>query len=196
MVHPCNPALNENKTMYKQIWQTLSKIDCTPHVEKKNGLSYLSWAWAWGVLMEHYPDAQYSFDPPQVFPNGTQMVFCTVQIGECSRRMWLPVMDHRNKSIVDPDSFSVNTSMMRCLVKCLALYGLGHYIYAGEDLPAVEIAPVTESQVQELVALIETLGDRINLEAFLGFFKIGGLAEMKSSDFAKAKALLEKKVKQ
>jgi len=196
MVRPCNPALNENKIMYKQIWQTLSKIDCSAHVEKKNGLSYLSWAWAWGVLMEHYPDAQYSFDPPQIFPNGTQMVFCTVTIGECSRRMWLPVMDHRNKSIVDPDSFSVNTSMMRCLVKCLALYGLGHYIYAGEDLPAVEIQPVTEGQVAELVALIETLGDRINLEAFLGFFKIASLAEMKSSDFAKAKALLEKKAKQ
>ena len=182
--------------MYKQIWQTLSKIDCTQHVEKKNGLSYLSWAWAWGVLMEHYPDAQYSFDPPQVFQNGTQMVFCTVQIGECSRRMWLPVMDHRNKSITDPDSFAVNTAMMRCLVKCLALYGLGHYIYAGEDLPTVEIQPVTEGQVAELVTLIESLGDRINLEAFLGFFKIGSLAEMKSSDFAKAKALLEKKVKQ
>jgi len=181
---------------YKEIWQTLSKIDCSAHVEKKNGLSYLSWAWAWGVLMEHYPDAQYSFDPPQVFPNGTQMVFCTVQIGECSRRMWLPVMDHRNKSIVDPDSFAVNTAMMRCLVKCLALYGLGHYIYAGEDLPTVEIQPVTDGQVAELVALIETLGEKINLEAFLSFFKIASLAEMKSSDFAKAKALLEKKVKQ
>ena len=180
--------------MYKEIWNKLSKIDCTAHVEKKNGLSYLSWAWAWGVLMENYPDAQYSFDPPQVFNNGTQMVFCTVTIGECSRRMWLPVMDHRNKAIVDPDSFSVNTAMMRCLVKCLALYGLGHYIYAGEDLPVVEAALITDAQASELAGMIDELDDKMDFNAFLKFFKIGGLAEMIASDFAKAKAALEKRM--
>ena len=179
---------------YKEIWSKLSKIDCSAHIEKKNGLSYLSWAWAWGVLMENYPDAQYSFDAPQVFPNGTQMVFCTVQIGECSRRMWLPVMDHRNKAIVDPDSFAVNTSMMRCLVKCLALYGLGHYIYAGEDLPVVEAPLITDSQASELAGMIDELGERMDFALFLRFFKISGLAEMKASDFAKAKAALEKRM--
>jgi hypothetical protein len=179
---------------YKQVWQTLSKIDCTAHVEKKNGLSYLSWAWAWGVLMEHYPEASYYFDTPQVFPNNTQMVFCTVTIGECSRRMWLPVMDHRNKAIVDPDSFAVNTAMMRCLVKCLALYGLGHYIYAGEDLPSVEAPLISDQQASELVGMIDELGERIDFALFLKFFKIGSLPEMKASDFAKAKAALEKRM--
>lgn len=180
--------------MYKEIWNKLSKIDCSTHIEKKNGLSYLSWAWAWGVLMENYPDAQYSFDPPQVFSNGTQMVFCTVTIGECSRRMWLPVMDHRNKAIVDPDSFAVNTAMMRCLVKCLALYGLGHYIYAGEDLPVVEAALITDSQASELAGMIDAIGEKMEFSAFLKFFKISGLAEMKASDFPKAKAALEKRM--
>ena len=180
--------------MYKEIWQKLSKIDCTAHVEKKNGLSYLSWAWAWGVLMEHYPEASYSFDAPQVFPNGTHMVFCTVTIGECSRRMWLPVMDHRNKAIVDPDSFAVNTAMMRCLVKCLALYGLGHYIYAGEDLPSVEAPLITDQQASELVAMIDELGEKVDFALFLKFFKIGSLPEMKASDFPKAKAALEKRM--
>lgn len=179
---------------YKEIWQKLSKIDCTAHVEKKNGLSYLSWAWAWGVLMEHYPEASYTFDPPQVFPNGTQMVFCTVQIGECSRKMWLPVMDHRNKAIVDPDSFAVNTAMMRCLVKCLALYGLGHYIYAGEDLPSVEAPLISDQQASELVAMIDELGEKVDFSLFLKFFKIAAIAEMKASDFPKAKAALEKRM--
>ncbi len=123
----------------KEIWQTLSKIDCSEHIEKKNGLSYLSWAWAWGVLMEHYPEATFDFDQPQSQPDGTMMVFCAVRIGENSRRMWLPVMDYKNKAISNPDSFAINTAMMRCLVKCLALYGLGHYIYAGEDLPFVPV---------------------------------------------------------
>lgn len=180
--------------MYKEIWQKLSKIDCTAHVEKKNGLSYLSWAWAWGVLMEHYPEASYTFDAPQVFPNGTQMVFCTVTIGECSRKMWLPVMDHRNKAIVDPDSFAVNTAMMRCLVKCLALYGLGHYIYAGEDLPAVEAPLITDQQASEIVAMIDELGEKVDFALFLKFFKISAIAEMKASDFPKAKAALEKRM--
>jgi hypothetical protein len=183
---------------YKDIWQTLSAIDCTPHVEKKNGLTYLSWAWAWGTLMEHYPEATYSFDAPQVFPDSTQMVFCTVNIGECSRRMWLPVMDHRNKAIQNPDAFATNTAMMRCLVKCLALYGLGHYIYAGEDLPQAELerlySPITEDQSKELNIMISQLDGDIDMPAFLKFFGISVLSNLKQSDFQKAKLALEKKL--
>lgn len=183
---------------YKEIWQNLSAIDCTAHVEKKGNLSYLSWAWAWGVLMEEYPEATYSFDAPQVFPDGTQMVFCTVNIGECSRRMWLPVMDHRNKAIQNPDAFATNTAMMRCLVKCLALYGLGHYIYAGEDLPQAELerlySPITEDQSKELHAMIASLDGDIDMPAFLKFFGISTISNLKQSDFQKAKLALEKKL--
>jgi hypothetical protein len=185
---------------YKDIWQNLSAIDCTAHVEKKNGLSYLSWAWAWGTLMEHYPEATYSFDAPQVFPDFTQMVFCTVNIGECSRRMWLPVMDHKNKAIQNPDAFATNTAMMRCLVKCLALYGLGHYIYAGEDLPQAELerlySPITEDQSKELHVMIARLDGDIDMLAFLKFFGISVLSNLKQSDFQKAKLALEKKLAQ
>jgi hypothetical protein len=131
------PHYKDKKMIHKGIWQTLSSIDCSNHVEKKNNLTYLSWAWAWSTLMEHYPEATFEFDEPKVMADGTMMVFCTVSINECSRKMWLPVMDYKNKAISNPDSFAVNTAMMRCLVKCLALYGLGHYIYAGEDVPQV-----------------------------------------------------------
>jgi hypothetical protein len=124
--------------MHKEIWQTLSSIDCSDYIEKKNNLSYLSWAWAWATLMEHYPQATFEFDQPQTQLDGTMMVFCTVNIGEVSRKMWLPVMDYKNKAISNPDAFAINTAMMRCLVKCLALFGLGHYIYAGEDLPQAQ----------------------------------------------------------
>lgn len=183
---------------YKEIWSKLSAIDVSNHIEKKGNLSYLSWAWAWGVLMDHYPEAQYQFDQPQTFNGGTQMVFCTVMIGECSRTMWLPVMDHKNKAVPEPDSFAVNTAMMRCLVKCLALYGLGHYIYAGEDLPQSEIErqsqTITEHQQQELNQLIGLLDGDIDLEAFLKFFGIKWVSEMKISDYPKAKAALETKL--
>lgn len=183
---------------HKEIWQKLSAIDVSQHVEKKNGLSYLSWAWAWGVLMEHFPEAEYSFDPPQTFDNGTMMVFCTVTIGDRSRRMWLPVMNHKNQAIPNPDAFAVNTAMMRCLVKCLALWGLGHYIYAGEDLPQAELerlySPISEHQHQELVGMIASLDGDIDMPAFLKFFGISVLSNMKQSDYPKAKAALEAKI--
>lgn len=120
---------------YKEIWDRLSAVDVSKKVEKKMGLSYLSWAWAWGVLMQNYPDATYVFHDVITESDGSATVSVTVKIGECERMMWLPVMDHRNNAIPNPDSRKISDSKMRCLVKCLAMFGLGHYIYAGEDLP-------------------------------------------------------------
>jgi len=131
----------DKKLSYKDIWETLSKVDVSEHTEKKMNLTYLSWAWAWGVLMEHYPEAIYSFYedenhvPFVAMPDGTCEVRCKVVIGELVREMWLPVMNHSNKPVINPNSFQVNTSKMRCLTKCLGMWGLGHYIYSGEDLP-------------------------------------------------------------
>lgn len=132
---------------YDEVWKTLSRVDVSEHIEDKNGLSYLSWAWAWGTLMEYYPSATFSFSIHEGFdtekpgtevlyyPDGTGMVECKVMIGECSREMWLPIMDYRNKAIANPDARSVSDTKMRCLTKCLALFGLGHSLYAGSDLP-------------------------------------------------------------
>lgn len=123
------------------IWGVLSRINVNDHVEKKQGFSYLSWAWAWGVLMEHFPDSKFSFerfqDGGEVFryPDGSAEVRCALTINGITRTMWLPVMDHRNGAIKNPDARAVNDAKMRCLVKAMALFGLGHYIYAGEDLP-------------------------------------------------------------
>lgn len=122
----------------KEVWQTLSAINVNDKVQEKNGLKFLSWAWAWGVLMEHYPGSEYEFDEPVTLPDGSVEVWCTVTVvgsSRLSRRMWLPVMDFRNKSIIAPNSRDINDTRMRCLTKCLAMFGLGHYIYAGEDIP-------------------------------------------------------------
>ena len=135
---------------YRDIWKTLSTIDVSKHVEKKNGLSYLSWAWAWGVLMEHFPHAEYSFSSPELHQDGTVTVHCDVMIGNCHRTMWLPVMDYKNNAIKTPDARKISDTKMRCLVKCLAMYGLGHYIYASSaqnllansrSLPTTSAAP-------------------------------------------------------
>ena len=134
--------MSDKELTYKDVWDKLSKIDCSDKIEKKMNLSYLSWAWAWGVLQEHYPQAQYIFyqgdnDVPYVqFPDGTAEVRCRVSIDNLSREMWLPVMDFKKNAVQNPNSMEVNFAKMRCLTKCLGMYGLGHYIYAGEDVPS------------------------------------------------------------
>ena len=118
-------------------FQRLSQINVNDHVEKKNGLSYLSWAWAISELFKADPDANWEFHAPQMFGE-TMMVSCTVRAFGKPIMMHLPVMDHRNQAIKNPDAFAVNKNMMRCLVKAIACHGLGIYLYAGEDLPEQE----------------------------------------------------------
>jgi len=115
----------------------LAKISVSDHIEKKNGLSYLSWPWAIDQLMRHDPTANWVFHDPIMFGE-TMMVSCTVTAFNKPVTMHLPVMDHRNNAIKNPDAFAVNKNMMRCLVKAIACHGLGLYIYSGEDLPADE----------------------------------------------------------
>jgi hypothetical protein len=154
----------DNKELtYKEVWDNLSKIDCSDKIEKKMNLSYLSWAWAWGVLQEHYPQAQYLFyqgenDVPYVqYPDGTAEVRCRVSIDNLNREMTLSVMDYKNNAVQNPNSRQVNDTKMRCLVKCLAMYGLGHYIYAGEDVPSADKEPVKkEKPVKEEPTPVET----------------------------------------
>jgi hypothetical protein len=115
-------------------YKELRGIDVTDHIERKNSLSYLSWAWAVDTLLSHDEKATWSYSPPAQFGE-TLMVFCTVTAFGKSMTAQLPVMDYRNKAIPNPDSFAVNTAMQRCLAKAIALHGIGLYIYAGEDLP-------------------------------------------------------------
>lgn len=112
----------------------LRKIDVSGIVEKKMGLSYLSWAWAVDTLLLNDPAATWEYKEP-VRWNDTVMVFCTVKAFNVERTAQLPVMDHRNKAVPNPDAFQVNTAMQRCLAKAIALHGIGLYIYAGEDVP-------------------------------------------------------------
>jgi hypothetical protein len=125
----------------------LLKLNVNDHVEKKQNLSYLSWAWAWAEALKADPSATFevkTFDGKAYMDiNGTGMVWVTVTIFGKPMTCFLPVMNHRNQPIQSPDAFQVNTAIMRCMTKGLALHGLGLYIYAGEDLPQVEdTAPV------------------------------------------------------
>ena len=123
----------------KELIAKLLATNVNGHLEKKNGLSYLSWAWAWAEALKADADATYRvemFDGKCFMDiNGTAMVFVTVTMFKKPMTCQLPVMDYRNKAIPNPDAFAVNTAIMRCMTKALALHGLSLYIYAGEDLP-------------------------------------------------------------
>jgi hypothetical protein len=130
----------------------LLKINVNDHTEKKNGLTYLSWAWAWQEALK--ADSTATFDvqifegKPYMDVNGTGMVWVTVTLFGQPRTCMLPVMDYKNKPILNPDAFAVNTAIMRCMTKALALHGLGIYIYAGDDLPQDDekAAPITQTK--------------------------------------------------
>lgn len=128
--------------MDKSVFETLNAIDCSQHIEKKNGLTYLSWAWAWQILKKHYPAATYTIYEDAMGRNyHTDGRTCWVKTGVTVEGMehieYLPVMDFRNASILADKvtSFDVNKAIQRSLTKAVARHGLGLYIYAGEDLP-------------------------------------------------------------
>ena len=120
----------------------LNKINVNDKVEKKNNLTYLSWAWAWGEVKKKHPDATYTIyennEGWNYFTDGrTAWVKTGVTINNIEHIEYLPVMDFRNKSIPldNISSFDVNKTIQRSLTKAVARHGLGLYIYAGEDLP-------------------------------------------------------------
>ena len=117
----------------------LLKINVNEYTEKKNGLTYLSWAGAWGEALKADPAVNFKvemFDgTPLMMVGGSFMVWVTVTMFGKPVTCMLPVLDFRNKPISTPNAFDVNTSIMRCLVKAIAMHGLGLYIYAGEDAP-------------------------------------------------------------
>jgi len=151
----------------ESLFELLSKINVNDKTEKRNGLTYLSWSWAWSEFKKHVPNAKYEIirDEKTGFPYMVDgfgiMVSTRVTANDESHEMWLPVMDGAHKSMksekwsysvnewsngkktgqmiekfVEPATmFDINTAIMRCLVKNLAMFGLGIYIYSGEDLP-------------------------------------------------------------
>lgn len=156
----------ENNENY---FTSLNNIDVSGKTEKKNGLTYLSWAWAWGEVKKRYPDANYivyeretNYGAVNYFTDGkTCWVKTGVIINGIEHIECLPVMDFKNKSITleNITSFDVNKTIQRSLTKACARHGLGLYIYAGEDLPEElkeDEKPATQEQLQEAIKIGKT----------------------------------------
>ena len=162
--------------MQKSVFESLNAINVNDKVEKKSNLTYLSWAWAWAEVKKVHPSATYTVlrDPTTEKPyfydeNLGYMVMTSVTISNETLEMWLPVMDGANqamkkesyeystrygvKSVDAATMFDINKTLMRCLTKNLAMFGLGLYIYAGEDLPETnEPAPAAKPAPKKAAA--------------------------------------------
>jgi len=141
-------------------------VDVGKYLEKKGKYPYLSWAFALDQLLRRDPDAEWEYLKPEAFGE-TMMVYCAVTAFGKKRTAHLPVMNDTNKAIPNPDSFQVNKAMQRCLVKAIALHGLGLYVYAGEDLPSSDAAAGPDDEPPEL-----------NPELVLGFEQAEATADV------------------
>ena len=167
----------------KSVFETLFEINVNDHVEKKNGLSYLSWAYAWAEIKKRFPEATYKVYETEsgciYFTDGkTCWVKTGVTIGGLEHVEYLPIMDYKNKSIPleNVTSFDVNKSIQRSLTKALARHGLGLYLYAGEDLPEIEIEKISTKDAKILQNVVKhfenpdklyaTLLKRYNVSSF------------------------------
>ena len=151
------------------VFETLNNVNVNGHTEQKNGLTYLSWAWAWAEVKKAFPDAIYTiYENAQGWnyhtDGKTAWVKTGVTINGLEHIEYLPVMDFRNKSISADaiTSTDVNKAIQRSLTKACARHGLGLYIYAGEDLPEAEKEeaekPITETEVETLKAMCKRKG--------------------------------------
>ena len=151
----------------------LSRKDVSAGVERKGNLDYLSWAYAWNALCEEHPDSDFYFEEPTTFPDGSVMVKVSVTVNGKTRTMQLPVMDHRNKAIQNPNARDISDAQMRCMVKCIACFGLGIGLYLGDLKHVVEHTNFEKAQqlidagdFMGLHQLIKSLSEKDQVELF------------------------------
>lgn len=201
----------------------LSKINVNEHVERKGQFSYLSWPFAVSQLRQFDPVATWQVLRFDGLPYLNTEAGCFVEVAVCVKGISLsqihPVLDSKNRPILAPTAFDINTSIQRCLVKAIALHGLGLYLYSGEDLPLASDEPKTEdkpvvpdlnsvaapapatpirqgkvitiAQIAQIERLLtETGSDRAKL---LAYFGVETLAEIAVADYSRVVRSLEKR---
>lgn len=162
------------------VFNTLNAVNVNDRVEKKNGLTYLSWAWAWGEVKKRYPDAFYTiYEGANGCLYHTDGRTCWVKTGVTIEGLelieYLPVMDFKNKSIPleNVTSFDANKAVQRSLTKAIARHGLGLYIYAGEDLPEDDHEAKEKPKKKRGTASDAPLGEEFGMEIAATFMENG-----------------------
>lgn len=205
----------EGKTM--SVFETLNGINVNEHTEKKNGLTYLSWAWAWQEVKKRYASATYKIwrtETGEAYvydENLGYMVHTSVTIEGETLDMWLPVMDSANNAMKDKPytiktkykeievkqatMFDINKTIMRCLVKNIGMFGLGLYIYAGEDLPEdISESKDDDKSREDKEKLVATLCEKKgkNVDDMCAFYKATNVSELSDVNLDNAIKMLSR----
>ena len=202
----------------KTVFDVLNGTNVNEHTEKVENdygkeLTYLSWCWAWAEVKKRYPDANYEIEKfdglPYVYDELTgYMVYTKVTIEGITHEMWLPVMDSKNKAMKSvpykyqtkkgertveaATMFDVNNAIMRCLTKNLAMFGLGLYIYAGEDIPQAEKDELKENALKGMTDDLKKLYEEAGGADFDKWVKdCGGIT---AENYPKMAATLKKQI--
>lgn len=192
----------------------LNAINVNDHVEKKGGFSYLSWPYAVAQLRLTDPTATWEVRRfhglPYLLTEAGVFVEVAVTVAGITLSQIHPVLDSRNRPLLAPSAFDINTSIQRCLVKAIALHGLGLYVYAGEDLPqavstgdaandgSVDVQPgaavaplISKSQAAQIHKLVVETGT--NLQRMLAYFGVAEIGQIRAADFVRVVRSLEQR---
>ena len=193
----------ESQPFFSEVWNELSRIDVGDHIDSisfgDTNIPFLSWSWAWATLMSKYPESRFKVLPDEKFDDGSVMVNVQIIVidkgRKASRTMYLPVMDRKNSAISNPGARNVSDTRMRCLVKCLALFGLGLDLWAKSDIPVGSVGdPLDDSQSEFLRGLYDRLKDNAK-ESFLVWAGVDVLEKLPKSKYQAARIALEKKLR-
>lgn len=201
-------------TNFAEKFNELNSRDVSDHVEQKNGLNYLSWAYVQQELTKEdpnyverviefpYPDSTNdNLFVPYLKTNEGYMVCVELTVFGVTKREWLPVLDFKNKpvSIGSPNAgFDINKATKRCMVKCAAKFGLGNYLYLGEELPSASDNAITEleDKINQFVTLSQEKGRDATLDKTMRWLGISNINKVNQKEIAQAYQKLDAGLKQ
>ena len=201
-------------TSFKEKFNELNSRNVNDHVEQKNGLNYLSWAYVQQELTKEdpnytekviefpYPDStDENFFVPYLKTNEGYMVCVELTVFGVTKREWLPVLDYRNKPVAIGSStaiFDINKAIKRCMVKCAAKFGLGNYLYLGEDAPDASDNDRTEleGKINQFVSISQEKGRDATLDKTMRWLGISDINKVSQKEIAQAHAKLDAGLKQ
>ena len=202
------------KPNFAEKFRELNSRDVSAHVEKKKDLNYLSWAYVQQELTKEdptyeekviefpYPDSNNeNFFVPYLKTNEGYMVCVELTVFGVTKREWLPVLDYRNKPVTIGSAtaiFDINKAIKRCMVKCAAKFGLGNYLYLGEEVPSANDNDITEleERINQFVTLSQEKGRDATLDKTMRWLGIQNINKVTKKDIANAHQKLDAGLKQ
>ncbi|MGC7774780.1 hypothetical protein HMPREF2549_10685 [Staphylococcus sp. HMSC074D07] len=202
------------KPNFADKFRELNSRDVNAHVEKKQNLNYLSWAYVQQELTKEdptyeekviefpYPDSNNeNFFVPYLKTNEGYMVCVELTVFGVTKREWLPVLDYRNKPVAIGSStaiFDINKAIKRCMVKCAAKFGLGNYLYLGEEVPSANDNDITEleERINQFVTLSQEKGRDATIDKTMRWLGIQNINKVNKKDIANAHQKLDAGLKQ